>query len=84
LCKTSIKQKRVNRKASTRSVFKLGKVEEQIVEVLQKSGKPLALVEIAEQLGKPPKKVFGPLRRLFEDGKVDCDLQNRTYRLAKI
>ena len=61
----------------------MGKVEEQIVEVLQKSSKPLTLVEIAEQLGKPPKKVFGPLRKLFEEGRVDCDLQSHTYRLAK-
>jgi len=61
----------------------MGKVEEQIVEVLQKSGKPLTLVEIAEQLGKPPKKVFGPVRKLFEDGRVDCDLQSHTYKLAR-
>jgi len=62
----------------------LGKVDEQIVEVLQKSAKPLTLVEIAEQLGKPPKKVFSPLRKLFEEGKVDCDIQSHTYRLAKV
>jgi len=61
----------------------LGKVEDQIVDVLKKSGKPLTLVEIAEQIGKPPKKVFNPLRKLFEGGRVDCDLQSRTYRLAK-
>jgi len=64
-------------------VFNLGKVEEQIIEVLQKSVKPLTLVEIAEQIGKPPKKVFNPLRKLFEEGRVDCDNQSRTYRLAK-
>jgi len=61
----------------------LGKTEEQIVEVLQKSNKPLTLVEIAEQLGKPPKKVFNPLRKLFEDGRVNCDIKAHTYRLAK-
>jgi len=61
----------------------MGKVEDQIVEVLQKSGKPMTLVEIAEQLGKPPKKVFNPLRKLFEAGRVNCDLQSHTYRLAK-
>ena len=61
----------------------MGKVEEQIVEVLKKSEKPLTLVEIAEQLGKPPKKVFSPLRKLFEEGKVDCDTKTHTYRLAK-
>jgi len=61
----------------------MGKTEDQIVEVLQKSGKPMTLVEIAEQVGKPPKKVFSPLRKLFEEGRVDCDLQNHTYRLSK-
>lgn len=61
----------------------MGKVEDQIVEVLQKSAKPLTVVEIAEQVGKPPKKVFSPLRKLFEKGKVDCDVRSRTYRLAK-
>jgi len=61
----------------------LGKVEEQIVEVLQKSPKPLTLVEIAEQLGKPPKKIFNPLRKLFEEGRVNCDIPSRMYRLAK-
>ena len=61
----------------------MGKVEDQIVEVLQKSEKPLTLVEIAERIEKPPKKVFSPIRKLFEAGKVNCDLQTRTYRLAK-
>lgn len=60
----------------------MGKVEDQIVEVLKKSEKPLTLVQIAEQLGKPPKKVFSPLRKLFEAKKVDCDPQNHTYKLA--
>lgn len=61
----------------------MGKVEDQIIEVLQKSEKPLTLVEIAEQVEKPPKKVFNPLRKLFEEGKVDCDIQSHAYRLAK-
>lgn len=61
----------------------MGKVEEQIVEVLEKSGKPMTLVEIAEQMGKPPKKVFSPLRKLFEQGKVSCDNKSRTYSLSK-
>jgi len=61
----------------------MGKVEDQIVEVLQKSQKPMTLVEIAEQVGKPPKKVFSPLRKLFEDGRVDCDVGSHTYRIAK-
>jgi len=61
----------------------LGKTEDQIIEVLQKSGKPLTLIEIAEQMGKPPKKIFSGLRKLFEAGKVNCDLKAHTYTLAK-
>jgi len=61
----------------------LGKVEEQIVAVLKNSGSSLTLVEIAEKLGKPPKSVFRSLRKLFEEGKVDCDLKSRRYTLAK-
>ena len=61
----------------------MGKIDEQIVEVLQKAGKPLTLSEIAEQAGKPPKKIYGGLKKLFEAGKVDCDHKARTYALAK-
>jgi DNA-binding IclR family transcriptional regulator len=61
----------------------LGKVDDQIVEVLQKAGKPLTLTEIAEQTGTPKKKIFSGLRKLFEAGKVDCDLKAHTYTLAK-
>ncbi len=61
----------------------MGKAEDLIVSVLQKTGKPMTLVEIAEQAGKPPKKVFSSLRKLFEAGTVDCDLKNHTYQMAK-
>jgi len=61
----------------------MAKVEDQIVEVLRKFQKPLTIVEIAEHVGKPPKKVFSPLRKLFEEGRVDCDIKTRTYKLAK-
>jgi DNA-binding IclR family transcriptional regulator len=61
----------------------LGKIEDQIVEVLRKSGKPLTLTEIAQQMDKPPKKIFSGLRKLFEAEKVSCDLKARTYTLAK-
>jgi len=61
----------------------LGKIEDQIVEVLRKSGKPLTLTEIAEQMDKPPKKIFSGLRKLFEAEKVECDLKAHTYTLAK-
>ncbi|KPV62478.1 MAG: hypothetical protein AOA66_1333 [Candidatus Bathyarchaeota archaeon BA2] len=61
----------------------MGKVEDQIISVLEKSRKPLSLVEIAEQIGKPPKTVFKSLRKLFEKGKIECDNKNRQYTLAK-
>jgi len=61
----------------------LGKNEDQVVEVLQKAGKPLTLVEIAEQMDKPPKKIFKSLRKLFETNRVDCDHKARTYALVK-
>jgi DNA-binding IclR family transcriptional regulator len=61
----------------------LGKIDDQILEVLQKAGKPLTLTEIAEQADKPPKKIFSGLRKLFEAGKVDCDHKAHTYTLAR-
>ena len=62
----------------------MGKTEDEIIGVLQRSGRPLTLVEIAEQMGKPPKKIFGGLRKLFDAGRVNCDLKTRTYTLAKL
>jgi len=61
----------------------MGKVEDQIISVLKNSRNPITLVEIADQIGKPPKTVFKSLRKLFEEGKVDCDIKNRQYTLAK-
>ena len=61
----------------------MGKNEDQIVEVMKKRGKPMTIVEIAEQVGRPPKKVFGSVRKLFENGTVDCDHKNHTYQLVK-
>jgi len=61
----------------------MGKVEKQIISVLENSRKPLSLVEIADQIGKPPKTVFKSLRKLFDEGKIDCDVKNRQYMLAK-
>jgi len=63
--------------------FKLGKVDEQIVALLKNSGKPMTLAEIADELGKPPKSVFRALQQLFTEGKIDCDIQTRSYTLAK-
>ena len=61
----------------------MGKNEDHIVEVLKKNGKPMTLVEIAEQVERPPKKVFSSVRKLFENGTLDCDHKNHTYQLAK-
>ena len=61
----------------------MGNVEKQIISLLENSKKPLSLVEIAEQIGKPPKTVFKSLRKLFDEGKIDCDVKNRQYMLAK-
>ena len=61
----------------------MGKVEDQIISVLEKSRKPMSLVEIADQIGKSPKNVFKSLRKLFEEGKINCDIKNHQYMLAK-
>jgi len=61
----------------------LGKVEEQIVALLKNSQSPLTMPEIAEKLGKSPKGVFKSLRKLFEEGKVDCDIKTHRYTLVK-
>jgi len=61
----------------------MGNVEKQIISLLENSKKPLSLVEIADQIGKPPKTVFKSLRKLFDEGKIDCDVKNRKYMLAK-
>jgi len=61
----------------------MGKVEDQIVSLLGNSDKPLTLDEIASQIGKPSKTVFRSLRKLFEEGKVDCDIKTRRYTLTK-
>jgi DNA-binding Lrp family transcriptional regulator len=61
----------------------MGKVDEQIVGLLQKSGKPMSLAEIADELGKPPKAVFKGLQKLFNEGKINSDVKTHTYTLAK-
>ena len=60
----------------------MNKLDEQVLQVLKESG-PLTLVEIAEKLEKKPKVVFGSLRRLFENGDIDCDHKTRQYFIAK-
>ncbi|MEM2888210.1 MAG: Lrp/AsnC family transcriptional regulator [Candidatus Bathyarchaeia archaeon] len=59
----------------------MNKLDEQILCMLKETG-PLTLVEIAERLDKKPKTVFGSLRRLFENGEIDCDPKTRKYSVA--
>ena len=61
---------------------RLNKIDEQVLKLLNESG-PLTLVEIVEKLDKKPKAVFGSLRRLFENGNVDCDHKTRQYSFIK-
>ena len=61
----------------------MGKVDEQVFSILKNSGKPLTLAEIADQMGKPSKTVFKALQKLFMDGKINCDIKNRQYTVAK-
>jgi len=61
----------------------MGKLDEQVFSILKDSAKPLTLSEIADQMGKPPKTVFKVLQKLFEEGKIDCDVKNRQYTVAK-
>jgi len=61
----------------------LGKVDEQIVALLKNSESPMTLTDIAERLGKPSKTIFKALQKLFTEGKIDCDIHTRRYRLAK-
>jgi DNA-binding IclR family transcriptional regulator len=61
----------------------MGKIDKIIISLLENSGKPLSLVEIAEKIGKPKKTVFKALRKLFSEGIIDCDNKNRLYSLAK-
>ena len=61
----------------------MGKIHKQIISLLENSEKPLSLVEIAEQIGKPEKTVFKALRKLFSEGAIDCDNKSHLYCLAK-
>jgi DNA-binding Lrp family transcriptional regulator len=60
----------------------LNKLDEQVLQLLTESG-PLTLVEIAEKLNKKSKAVFSSLRRLFENGDIDCDHKMRQYFIVK-
>jgi predicted transcriptional regulator len=62
-------------------VVVVGKLENQIILVLQDSDKPLTLSEIAIKIGASEKKVYRSLRKLFEKEKIDAS--NRRYKLAQ-
>jgi predicted transcriptional regulator len=59
----------------------MGKLEEVVISALKSSDKALTLVEIAEKIGQPEKKVFKELRSLFEKGLIETE--NRQYKLSK-
>lgn len=59
----------------------MGKLEEVVIEALKGSEKGLTLVEIAEKIGQPEKKVFRELRSLFEKGIIETE--NHRYKLTK-
>ena len=58
----------------------MGKLEEVVVSALKDANQPLTLVEIAQKVGQPEKKVFKELRSLFEKGIITTE--NRHYRLV--
>lgn len=60
----------------------MGKLEDEILNLLSES-EPLTLIEISENLNKKPKTVFKSLRKLFEEGKISCDVRTRRYTLEK-
>lgn len=59
----------------------MGKLENQIVSILQNSDKPLTLSEIAIKIGASEKKVYRSLRKLFQKEKID--VSNRRYKLSE-
>ncbi|MBS7654274.1 ArsR family transcriptional regulator [Candidatus Bathyarchaeota archaeon] len=60
----------------------MGKLEDEILNLLSKS-EALTLMEISEKLNKKPKIVFKSLRKLFEEGKISCDVKTRRYALEE-
>ncbi|MEM2272902.1 MAG: winged helix-turn-helix domain-containing protein [Candidatus Bathyarchaeia archaeon] len=57
-------------------------LEKRIIDLLSKS-EPLTLAEIAERLNKSPRTVFRVLRKLFEKGRIGCDVKTRRYYLEE-
>ena len=61
----------------------MAKIHKDIVKLLKTSGKPLTLVEIAEQLEKTEKKTYNALKKLFSNGEINCDNKTHQYYLAE-
>ena len=61
----------------------MAKIHKDIVKLLKTSGKPLTLVEIAEQLEKTEKKTYNALKKLFSNGEINCDNKAHQYYLAE-
>jgi len=58
----------------------MAKIHKDIIKLL--SEKPLTLVEIAEKLEKSEKKVYNALKKLFSDGKINCEGKSRQYAIV--
>jgi DNA-binding IclR family transcriptional regulator len=61
----------------------MNKQERAVVSTLEASNEGHTLLEISQETELPEKKVFKILRKLFENGVVDCDKINRRYKLMK-
>ena len=61
----------------------MAKIHKDIIKLLETSGKPMSLADIAEKLEKSEKKVYNALKKLFTDDEIDCDGRTRQYSIAK-
>jgi predicted transcriptional regulator len=59
----------------------MAKIHKDILKLV--SEKPMTLVEIAETLEVKEKKTYNALKKLFSDGKIDCNPKARTYSATK-
>ncbi len=59
----------------------MAKIHKDILKLITE--KPMTLVEIAEILEVKEKKTYNALKKLFSDGKIECDPKSRTYTVAK-
>ena len=68
--------------SETENESKLNKNDKMVIQAIQDSSAGLTLVEIADKIGLPEKKVFRVLRKLFQKELIDCD-KNRRYTVSK-